>query len=54
MDYFDDDFDDDFNNGYDRDPVQSGSGLGLSNDQVETERNLDPFNCVILPVPIYS
>ncbi len=38
------DYDDVFDNGYDIDPVQSGSGLGLSNDQGGTERNLDPFD----------
>ena len=38
------DYDDDFSNEYDSDPVVSGSGFDLSNDQGRVERNLDPLN----------
>jgi len=38
------DFDDDFDSGYGSDPVESGSGYDLSDDQGISERNLDPLN----------
>ena len=38
------DYEDDFNNGYESDPVESGSGFDLSNDQGGVEKNIDPLN----------
>lgn len=38
------DFDDDFDNDYGSDPVGSGSGFNLSNEQGGVETNLDPLN----------
>jgi hypothetical protein len=38
------DYDDDFSNEYDSDPVGSGSGFDLSNDQGGVERSLDSLN----------
>lgn len=40
MDYYEDDF----FNGYDSDPVGSGSGFDLSNKPGSVERNFDPLN----------
>ena len=38
------DYEDDFFDQYDSDPVRSSPDYDLSNDQGETERNLDPFD----------
>ena len=38
------DYEDDFDNGYESDPVESGSGFDLSNEQGRAERDFDPLN----------